>query len=291
MNNELLVKIIQGKENAKEELKQLYLNNLPLIKKTAQKYANFAEFEDLLQEGYIGLYEAAYHYNSDINVKFITYATYWIRQAMQRYVENCCRSIRIPAHLVADIAKYKQFLGEYIQYHNREPLDKEICHFLGYTPKKLKEIKKAYMKYNVNSLDAEFINDGGDSITLGETLAGDEDVENSFINAEMKKQMETNLWQIVQDSLTEQENEVITEKYQNNKTRQEIADIMEDNVAFIRSMEDKAMRKLRMPKIKRILEDRFDIAISKAYKGSIVSGNILYSSTERAVFKDMHIRI
>ncbi|MBD5089236.1 MAG: hypothetical protein HDT30_10595 [Clostridiales bacterium] len=116
-------------------------------------------------------------------------------------------------------------------------------------------------------------------------------VENSFIDTEMKKQMKSNLWQIVQDSLTEQENDKIKERYRNNKTRQEIADIIGNNVSSVKSMEDKAMRKLRMPRIKRILEDRFDIAMSKAYKGSIVSENILYSSTERAAFKDMHIRI
>lgn len=65
---------------------------------------------------------------------------------------------------------------------------------------------------------------------------------------------------------------------------------MGNNVSSVGSMEDKAMRKLRMPSVKRILEDTFDIAMSKAYKGSIVSGNILYSSTERAkYFFDLRI--
>lgn len=291
MSNEELVKLIQDNIETAKHMEQLYMNNLPIIRKIAGKYTSYAELEDLLQEGYFGLHEAVQHYESDKEIKFITYAVYWIRQAMQRYIENFGHIIRIPGHLVADIMKYKKFLKLYREEYNSSPNGSELCRYLKCTPKKLDHLRKACQQYNIKSLDAELTNDKGECSTLGENCAGNEDVENYVIEHEMNTRIRNNLWQIVQDSLTEQENEVITEKYQNSKTRQEIADIVGSGVSSVRSIEEKAMRKLRMPRIKRTLEERFDIAMTKAYKSSIISDNICYSSTERAVFKDMRIKI
>lgn len=294
MSNEELAKLIQDNIEPTKHIEQLYVNNLPIIRKAASKYTAYAELEDLLQEGYFGLYEAVQHYESDKEIKFITYAVYWIKQAMQRYVENCGRIIRIPTHLMADIMKYKKLLEEYREEYNREPSGTELCQYFNCRIGRVEHIKKAYQQYNIKSLDAELTNDNGDFSTLGEIVASGEELENNVIEQEMNTQLKNNLWQIVQDSLTEQENEVIIEKYRNNRTRQEIADIVGGGVSSVRSMEEKAMRKLRLPRMKRILEDGFGIsetAGATAYKGGIISDNIRYSSTERAAFKDMYIKI
>ena len=294
MSNEELAKLIQDNIEPTKHIEQLYVNNLPIIRKTASKFTAYAELEDLLQEGFFGLHEAVQHYESSNEVKFITYAVYWIKQAMQRYIENCGRTIRIPTHLMSDIVRYRRFSELYREEHNREPNVAELCRHLKCSVKKLDHIRKAYQQYNIKSLDAELTNDNGDFSTLGENCASSEDIENNIIEQEMSTQLKNNLWQIVQDSLTEQENEVIIEKYRNNRTRQEIADIVGGGVYSVRSMEEKAMRKLRLPRMKRILEDGFGIsetAGATAYKGGIISDNIRYSSTERAAFKDMYIKI
>lgn len=297
MSNEELVKLIQenildtGYINDAEHMQELYINNLPIIRKMAVKYNAYAELEDLVQEGYFGLYEAVRHYESGKEIKFITYAVYWIKQAMQRYIENCGRAIRIPVHLMADIMKYKKFLELYGEEYNSSPNGSELCRYLKCTPKKLEHLRKACQQYNIKSLDAELANDNGECSTLGENCAGSEDVENDVIEHEMNTQIRNNLWQIVQNSLTEQENKVITERYRNSKTRQEIAEIASMEVASVRSLEERAMRKLRVPRIKRMLAERFDIAMTKAYKSGIICDNVHYTSTERAAFKDMGIRI
>lgn len=291
MCNEDLVMLIRGNNDNMERLGELYTNNLPIIRKIANKYTAYAEIEDLLQEGYCGLCMAVQHYDFDSGVKFISYATYWIRQAMQRYIENCCQMIRIPVHMSSDVMRYKKALEQYQEEHGRQPNDIEMCERMECSMKKMHSIKKAWQQYDIRSLDADVRNDNGDTVTLMETLTGCDGIEESIIENEMNNEMKTGLWQIVQDSLTDSENDIITERYQNNRTRQEVADIMCEGVSYVRSMEEKAMRKLRVPRIKRILEERFDIAVQRAYRGCIVSGNVFYSSTERAAFKDMMIRI
>lgn len=291
MCNEDLVMLIRENKDSMERLGELYTNNLQIIRKIANKYTAYAEIEDLLQEGYCGLCMAVQHYDINSEIKFATYATYWIRQAIQRYIENCCHIIRIPVHMSSDVMRYKKALEQYREEHGRQPSDIEMCERMECSMKKMHSIKKAWQQYDIRSLDAEVRNDNGDTVTLIETLTGCDGIEESIIENEMNNEMKTGLWQIVQDSLTDSENDIITERYQNNRTRQEVADIMCEGVSYVRSIEEKAMRKLRVPRIKMILEERFDIAVQRAYRGGIVSDNVFYSSTERAAFKDMRIRI
>ena len=84
-----------------------YESNLPLIKKFIKPYAAFESMEDLLQESYFGLREAVQHYETSVNVRFMTYAEYWIKQSVQRYPEKCGFTIRIPSHTRHKIARYK----------------------------------------------------------------------------------------------------------------------------------------------------------------------------------------
>ena len=69
---------------------------MPLIKRIVKPYTAYENMEDLLQEAYFGLWEAVQHYETSENVLFMTYAGYWLRQVIQRYIENCGSVIRIP---------------------------------------------------------------------------------------------------------------------------------------------------------------------------------------------------
>lgn len=295
MSNEDLTMLIKqnadNKERSKEHLEELYTNNLPIIRKIANKYKAYAEIEDLLQEGFCGLYMAVQHYEIEKDIKFITYATYWIEQSMKRYMENCCQSVRIPVHMLSDISKYKKVLDKYRREQNRNPNDIEICDCMKCSIEKLGVIKKAYNQQNIKSLDEEIENDTGDTVTLMETLAGNDDIENSVIENEMHEKMKSELWQIVHDSLIEAENDVIVEKYRYNKSNREIAENRGSTVSKITTLESKALKKLNGSRIRKTLENKFEIVTSIAFKGCMMSDSIMYSSTERAVFKDMGIRI
>ena len=108
MTNEELVKRIRGGSLVSDSMQLLYERNLPLIKQCIKPYAAYEPMEDLLQESYFGLYEAVQHYETSENVLFMTYAPYWIRQAVIRYIKKCSSTVRIPGNARQKIAKYKK---------------------------------------------------------------------------------------------------------------------------------------------------------------------------------------
>lgn len=108
MTNEELVKRIRGGSLVSDSMQLLYEKNLPLIKQCIKLYAAYEPMEDLLQESYFGLYEAVQHYETSENVLFMTYAPYWIRQAVIRYIEKCGSTVKISGNARQKTAKYKK---------------------------------------------------------------------------------------------------------------------------------------------------------------------------------------
>ena len=98
MSNEQIVVRIQAGENTADNMLKLWQQTEGFIAKLAMSYQGYAELEDLKQEGYIGLCEAVRQYDAGKGVPFINYAAFWIRQAMRRYIDNCCGVVRLPVH-------------------------------------------------------------------------------------------------------------------------------------------------------------------------------------------------
>lgn len=97
MTNEQLVANVQAGVDVAENMLQLWQQNQGIIGKIACRYSSYEDIEDLKQQGYIGLCDAVRGYRPEEGVKFITYATFWIRQSIQRYVEECSVVVRIPS--------------------------------------------------------------------------------------------------------------------------------------------------------------------------------------------------
>ena len=99
VTNEQLVALIRAGENEADNMLKLWNRNKGFVFKTAKKYSGYAEMDDLMQEGYLGLSEAVRYYDAEKGVPFINYAALWIRQAMQRYIDNSGNVVRIPVML------------------------------------------------------------------------------------------------------------------------------------------------------------------------------------------------
>ncbi|MBO5146227.1 MAG: sigma-70 family RNA polymerase sigma factor [Lachnospiraceae bacterium] len=128
MTNEQIVSEIRNGYSVTDYMQLLYEeSNLPLIKKFIKPYAAYEPMEDLLQEAYFGLWEAVQHYETSENVRFMTYAEYWIRQSVQRYLEKCGSMVRIPSHIRQKIARYKKTVQELEQELGKVPTDNEIA--------------------------------------------------------------------------------------------------------------------------------------------------------------------
>src|SRR4028118_1549351 len=132
---------IAGDGRARQRLIE---KNLRLVVSVAKKYRGYGlPFEDLIQEGNIGLMRAVEKYDPERGFRFSTYATWWVRQAVQRAVADKGRSIRVPVHMGEKIRKMARTYNELSAEFEREPMDEEVADRLGWTAGEGRDVKDA----------------------------------------------------------------------------------------------------------------------------------------------------
>jgi RNA polymerase primary sigma factor len=137
---ELAQRIERGDLEAKE---QLVKSNLRLVISNARKFQGHdLPLLDLIQEGILGLIRAAEKFDWRKGYKFSTYATFWIRQALQRALDNRSRTIRIPVHLGQRERKIARAQRELAAQLGREPTDEEIAEAAELSPKDVREARE-----------------------------------------------------------------------------------------------------------------------------------------------------
>lgn len=245
MTNEQLVARIRAGEDEAENMLALWQQNKRFIYKMAMKYQSYAEIEDLNQEGYFGLCEAVNHYEPEQGVPFISYAAFWIKQSMQRYISNCCSVLRIPESAKNEVQQYKKIVNEYHKWYGKEPTDLEMRSFLGVSREKLETIKKNALTVNLRSLD-ECIGGEDEEFTLSDTVASDQNIEDDVIKKLDTAAMKEALWSAV-DTLPENYPEVLHYRYQDRMTLKEIGENLGVATERARQIEKSALRKLRIP--------------------------------------------
>jgi RNA polymerase primary sigma factor len=135
-----------------EARRRLVEKNLRLTVAVAKKFRGQGlPFEDLIQEGNIGLMKAVEKFDPEMGNRFSTYATWWIRQSIQRAIGDKGREIRLPAHMNEKLRKVRKAQGELIAQLHREPTQEETAARLGWEAGKVRSVLEAVQ--DVSSLD------------------------------------------------------------------------------------------------------------------------------------------
>lgn len=164
-----------------EARRKLIEKNLRLVVSVAKKYKGMGlPFEDLIQEGNTGLMKSIDKYDPDLGYKFSTYATWWIRQAVQRSVADKGRTIRVPVHMGEKIRKMARSYHALSEELDREPTDEEVAGRLDWSLQQVKDAKDALpdatsLNQPLNAEEGaaevgDFVEDQGASDTAGEVM-------------------------------------------------------------------------------------------------------------------------
>lgn len=273
--NEQLVIQIKAGINASDNMLQLWQQNQGYIAKISTRFKGYEDIDDLKQQGYLGLHDAVDHYEPDQGIPFINYAGYWIRQSIQRYIENCGAVVRIPIHTHTAIQKYKRFCTMFEQQYNRKPDNRETSGYMKMSLRQVEQLQKDVSIFNVGSLD-EPLNTQDGNLFVGDSVASTEDLEGEAVDRVANEQLYSDLWGVV-DALEKEPAAAIRYRFKENRTLKETGEVMGITPEAVRQWQSKGLRKLRCDrKIRQIGADYID---THAYGGGIDSFNRTWTSS------------
>ena len=246
----------RDKSGDKKARQRLIEKNLRLVVSVAKKYRGYGlPFEDLIQEGNIGLMKAVEKYDPDRGFRFSTYATWWIRQAVQRAVADKGRTIRVPVHMTEKIRKVSRAYNELSGELEREPSEEEVAGRLGWNLEEVRLTMEAMP--DATSLDQPVGSDDASAASqLGDFV---EDERASDTPGEVMREMETEHLKEAIERLPDRAKYVLVRRYglddRDPATLAELGDELQISRERVRQLQREAERILKGGEYGRILRD------------------------------------
>ncbi len=242
-------RIQQGDEDA---LNKLILCNLKFVVSIANRYRNSGiNITDLINQGNLGLVEAAKRFDPERGVKFISYAVWWIRQAIIQALAEQSGTVKLPIKQASILYKINDAVEKLTKENGREPTPYELSKYLDMDSEDIENILRVSRNYL--SLEAP-IKEGEDKsfIDLLESETGS--VEQEIIHGTLTEALEE-----IVDELSEREANIIKWRFglegEVPKTLEEVGETLNISRERVRQIEARALSKLRKKALKRKLAD------------------------------------
>lgn len=292
MTNEQLVSKIQAGDDVTSNMQQLWQQNKGFIYKIAARFRAYDDIEDLTQEGYFGLCSAVDGYDPGKGASFLSYAGFWIKLRIQRYIENNGSLVRIPSGTRGKISKYKRLCMNYEKQYGERPTDRQICYCMDISEEMLDHIKKAAEMGQIASLDSPVKGTEDGELTVGDTVAGTDNIEDTVLDEVQHDQLKAAVWPLV-DALQGRQAEVIRAKFQEGKSLKEIGQQIGATPERARQHQNQALRELRRSgRVKKLQPFMEEYISTHAFRGCGAGtyGRTWTSATERTVLELLEIR-
>jgi RNA polymerase primary sigma factor len=229
----------KGDKAAKQRLIE---SNMRLVINIAKAYRiRNIPLEDLIQEGAIGLMQAADRFDPDKGFRFSTYATHWIRQSIGRAIDNKSKAIRLPAHVSQSLRRIEKERLRLARELGCEPSTEQLAFAVGISPKKLMTLMQSSQE--LLSLDMS-VGDGG-GMTLGGLIRDDEGDPEALV---MNREVMFELHRIMME-LTDREQRVMQLRFRMDGSDAALQDDVAKELKLsrerVRQIEIQAIKKLR----------------------------------------------
>ncbi len=233
MSNEELIQLIKQGEDITGNMSKLYIKNQGIIFSIVKKYSYackasygcvpIIELEELMHEAYFGLVKAVEKYDDTQGVLFMSYAPFWIRQAIKRFLEDSGQFIRVPVHTQEKIYRYNQVSSYYMQNFNRQPTKQEFASRLQMSFKEVEQLQRFMFRNKISSLDG-VVSDGEDEdISYSEAIPGDVDLETEVVERITNERLKDELWTILDQILMDEKKmQLLRLKFIDNMNMEEI---------------------------------------------------------------------
>lgn len=246
---ELGKKIQQGDLEA---LKKLVTGNLKFVVSVANRYRNSGlSLADIVNQGNLGLLEAAKRFDPDKGVKFISYAVWWIRQSIVQSLAEQSGAVRLPIKQASILFKINEATEKLTKELGRMPTAEEISILIGIDTSDIENVLRVSRNYL--SLEAP-LKEGEDRTFIDLLDSGGISVEEEIFNKNLKNSLDD-----IVDELPEREADIVKLRFgmegEAPKTLEEIGEMMKISRERVRQIEARALSRLRKKALKRKLYD------------------------------------